>query len=364
MPSRRRAFLLVEGTGEESKVKIPAASMAGLLANIMAKKNAAAKQETAPVRADDADVEPKMPRVTLGGSEVDRPISDTVTVGGRTLRLRSLHEELELTYVHGLVDPAEMASLVRLADARNGFVRSPLRRQGGGEDLEGSNIRTSSSCPMLWPLLYESRRPQLVQRGLKDALAELDLVGALAERTAGLLAATGRPRVTARCIEPLQVVRYQPGERFGPHHDYHEVTTGADADSPWQPVKDPAGSGQTYYWNKETNETTPLGAPKPRPKGSSVQGEQRAFTVLLFGGTLPPDAGGETHFPELGVMVSPRLGDALIWSNVDETGAPNPRSLHEGRRPADGYDKVAVNVWVADREFQPGADMARAVQTR
>ena len=71
MPSRRRAFLLVEGTGEESKVKIPAASMAGLLANIMAKKNAAAKQETAPVRADDADVEPEMPRVTLGGSEVD-----------------------------------------------------------------------------------------------------------------------------------------------------------------------------------------------------------------------------------------------------------------------------------------------------
>ena len=77
-------------------------------------------------------------------------------------------------------------------------------------------------------------------------------------------------------------MRYQPGERFGPHHDYHEVTTGADADSPWQPVKDPAGSGQTYYWNKETNETTPLGAPKPRPKGSSVQGEQRAFTVLLY----------------------------------------------------------------------------------
>merc|ERR1719352_477821 len=173
--------------------------MAGLLANIMAKKNAAAKQETAPVQADDADVEPEMPRVTLGGSEVDRPISDTVTIGGRTIRLRSLHEELQLTYVHGLVDPAEMASLVRLADARNGFVRSPLRRQGGGEDLEGSNIRTSSSCPMMWPVLYDARRDEFRRRGLSSALEELDLVGALSSRVARLFEATGRP-LSARFI--------------------------------------------------------------------------------------------------------------------------------------------------------------------
>lgn len=33
--------------------------------------------------------------------------------------------------------------------------------------------------------------------------------------------------------------------------------------SPWIPVADPAGSGQVYYWNKDTNETTHLGSPKP-----------------------------------------------------------------------------------------------------
>ena len=42
--------------------------------------------------------------------------------------------------------------------------------------------------------------------------------------------------------------------------------------------------------------------------------------------------------------------DAIVWSNVDEEGAPNPRSLHEGRPPARG-EKVAVNCWIADREF-------------
>ena len=77
--------------------------------------------------------------------------------------------------------------------------------------------------------------------------------------------------------------------------------------------------------------------------GSSVQGEQRAFTVLFFGATLPADAGGETHFPHLKLAVSPRKGDALVWANVDADGEPNPRSLHEGRPPKDGHQKVAVN---------------------
>jgi len=64
-------------------------------------------------------------------------------------------------------------------------------------------------------------------------------------------------------------------------------------------------------------------------------GEQRAFTVLLFGSSLAADEGGETHFPELGVSVWPRAGDAIAWSNVHEDGSPNPRSLHEGRPPKD-----------------------------
>ncbi len=34
--------------------------------------------------------------------------------------------------------------------------------------------------------------------------------------------------------------------------------------NPWNPVQDPKGSGLVYYWNKETNETTALGAPRPQ----------------------------------------------------------------------------------------------------
>eukprot|EP01036_Dinobryon_divergens_P026209 gene26208-34830_t len=33
--------------------------------------------------------------------------------------------------------------------------------------------------------------------------------------------------------------------------------------SPWVETKDPNGSQLTYYWNKTTNETTPLGSSRP-----------------------------------------------------------------------------------------------------
>lgn len=86
------------------------------------------------------------------------------------------------------------------------------------------------------------------------------------------------------------------------------------------------------------------------------------FTFLLFGSTLEPHQAGETHFPFLNVSVSPRLGDGLVWANVDGEGAPNERSLHEGRPPLEG-EKIAINVWVADRPFDVSAGMDRAVRT-
>eukprot|EP01031_Cornospumella_fuschlensis_P024352 gene24352-29436_t len=41
------------------------------------------------------------------------------------------------------------------------------------------------------------------------------------------------------------------------------VSGNRETTSPWVERLDPAGSGRKYYWNKNTNETTHLGAPKP-----------------------------------------------------------------------------------------------------
>ena len=51
------------------------------------------------------------------------------------------------------------------------------------------------------------------------------------------------------------------------------------ASSPWQPVRD-RKSGQVYYWNTDTNATTPLGAPKPESSLRCVRvGDMRAGAV-------------------------------------------------------------------------------------
>ncbi|CAE7861663.1 unnamed protein product, partial [Symbiodinium necroappetens] len=61
----------------------------------------------------------------------------------------------------------------------------------------------------------------------------------------------------------------------------------------WQQVKDPS-SGQSYWWNKETNQTTALGAPKP----SAVAPQPEAGV---------PAAGG------LGGGLRGALMDGLAW---------------------------------------------------
>lgn len=109
----------------------------------------------------------------------------------------------------------------------------------------------------------------------------------------------------------------------------------------------------------------PLSPPTPAypaPPPGLPPGEQRAFTLLLFGSSLAQTDGGETHFPELGLSVWPRAGDAVAWSNVHQDGSPNPRSLHEGRPPT-AKEKVAVNVWISDTPFSQEAGLGRAVKS-
>ena len=268
--------------------------------------------------------QPAMPTVWLQGQRVERPITETHVVDGRTVHMRELHEELQLTYVHEILTEAEIASLLRLADSRQGFVRSPVKTQGEGADRAADVRRNSTSCPLLWPLVYGTEEMRAKLRAQPAFIEELELVERLLRRISALFTAAGMD-LTPQQIEPLQLVRYRDQALFGPHHDYHE----------------PGADGRL---------------------ASSVQGEQRAFTFLVFGSTNERGTGGETHFPHLGLKVSPRAGDAVAWANVDAEGAPNPLSLHEGLPPAPGEEKVVINVWIADRAFSPD-ELAKAYRT-
>ena len=103
--------------------------------------------------------------------------------------------------------------------------------------------------------------------------------------------------------EPLQVLRYRPGQEYRPHFDAI-----GDADN------------------------------------------QRVLTFLVY---LNDDyQGGETEFITTGLKVKGRKGDGLLFRNADLTGAPDHNSQHAGL-PVTAGEKYLASRWIRERRFTP-----------
>lgn len=114
-------------------------------------------------------------------------------------------------------------------------------------------------------------------------------------------------RVPYAHAEPLSILRYVPGQEYRPHFDF-------------------------------------LG---PNDPDLGAHG-QRLKTALLY---LNEDyVGGETHFLAPGVKYSGKTGDILVFHNVDDSGAIDYASRHEGRMIEKG-EKWIGSLWLRDRPF-------------
>jgi prolyl 4-hydroxylase len=103
--------------------------------------------------------------------------------------------------------------------------------------------------------------------------------------------------------EPLNVLRYSPGQEYRPHID-----------------------------------------------GLAGVGNPRSLTVLVY---LNDDFDeGETDFPKLGVRLRGAAGDAILFSNVDAAGRPDLRTEHAGRPVTRGAKWLATR-WIRQRDFHP-----------
>lgn len=99
--------------------------------------------------------------------------------------------------------------------------------------------------------------------------------------------------------EPLQVLRYAPGQEYRPHFDAIGATD-----------------------------------------------NQRVLTFLVY---LNEDfEGGETHFLSTGLCVKGSVGDGLLFRNADERGQPDQRSQHAGL-PVTKGEKFLASRWIRQR---------------
>jgi prolyl 4-hydroxylase len=116
-------------------------------------------------------------------------------------------------------------------------------------------------------------------------------------------------------VEPLQLVRYLPGQHFGVHHDLGE-------------------------YNSYTGDVS------LPPK--SFLSHRRLVTIFVYLNKCRN--GGETHFPAAGnLRISPiDPGSAILFCNVTEDGKPDPRTIHEGTRVGNGSIKYGLNIWLGE----------------
>lgn len=113
-----------------------------------------------------------------------------------------------------------------------------------------------------------------------------------------IAAATG---TEVSCGEPLHVLRYRGGQEYRPHFD---ALPGA--------------------------------------------ANQRSLTALIY---LNEDyAGGETLFDRLELSVRGRMGDALVFDNIDAEGLGDERSRHAGL-PVSGGEKWLATRWIRQRPY-------------
>ena len=137
-------------------------------------------------------------------------------------------------------------------------------------------------------------------------------IASLERRIAGLLGCW------VHQIEPLQLVRYLPGEFFNVHHDMGDLL---DDDEVKLPKK-------------------------------HIMLKRRVLTLFFYLNTLSEDQGGCTYFPKCGnLRVQPKRGRVVIWSNVTADGLPDPRTIHAGEpviSDQQDFAKYGLNLWICE----------------
>jgi prolyl 4-hydroxylase len=118
---------------------------------------------------------------------------------------------------------------------------------------------------------------------------------------------------TSKNIEPIQLVRYTPGQYFKSHYDYLDTRV------------------PMYKKNVERN-------------------GQREVTFFVYLNDVPEGVGGETHFKKINKTFKGKKGQAVFWYNIKD-GKEDPLTLHSGTEIKEGT-KYGLNIWVRNKEYK------------
>ncbi len=110
--------------------------------------------------------------------------------------------------------------------------------------------------------------------------------------------------------EGLQILYYKPGAEYKPHYDYFDPT-------------------------------------EPGTPTILKRGGQRVATIVMY--LNEPEKGGGTTFPDIGLEVAPKRGNAVYFSY--SRAHPSSKSLHGGA-PVIAGEKWVATKWLRERRFE------------
>ena len=208
---------------------------------------------------------------------------------------------------------------------------APLYLDGGDRPVAVLGVMAAPRVVMLGGLLSDDEcealmaaaRPRMsrsltvaTQTGGQEVNADRTSQGMFFTRGEGELVARIEQRI-ARLVrwpvergEGLQVLRYVPGTEYKPHYDYFD---------PEQP-----GTASLLQ-----------------------RGGQRVGTVVIY--LNEPERGGATSFPDVGLQVAPKRGNAVFFSYA--RAHPGTRTLHGGA-PVLAGEKWIATKWLREGVFE------------
>ena len=203
-------------------------------------------------------------------------------------KTKILHSEPKITLIKGFLTSEEVAHIIKIGDPH--IKRSEVCGQNGSRP---DKSRTSMTAHIGRKFLIGPNKDNVLLGILKKA-----------EDYCGL---------PAKNIEPIQLVRYEPGQYFKPHYDYLDKKL------------------EVYKKNIERN-------------------GQRKYTFFIYLTDVPEGVGGKTYFPKIDKHFSGGKGDAIFWDNILENGEEDNRTLHSGTELKKGK-KYGLNIWVRNKEY-------------
>ena len=261
-PDELLAELMQRGLAEEQAVAIMTATFEARLAEVKAKKNA-----DPPLRVPDP---PGVRRASV---------------------VRALDREVKV--------------LFQLAQPRVILFGGLLSNTECDELVGQARRRMSSSNVIDLDTGDERRDAGRTSSGMAFTRGETPLIARIERRIAALL---DWPLENG---EALQILRYEVGQEYRPHHDY----------------VDPAEAGAAKFL---------------------ARGGQRVASLVMYLNT--PTEGGATNFPDIGLEVAAVKGNAVFFSY--ERPHPSTKTLHGGM-PVQAGEKWVATKWLRVSQTDP-----------